>query len=162
MLAVASGLVWVKPELPERMDLVGMLKTIGERNDQINEVNGEIAGKMSDIDKRSSTTERIGSQLQALRAGISEQDRSLAELDRLSQKQIELSLSLQELASTLHADLDGVGQGSAEQKAALLKMQASAKHLTELAAEIAQTNSAIAGKVSAAAQTSAEVADDMP
>ncbi|HEU4963854.1 MAG TPA: hypothetical protein VFV52_08380 [Bacilli bacterium] len=161
-LGLLGTLAFASPQVPTQWDLLGMIRSIYAKNEQINEVNGGIVGQMSDINRLSDTTGRIGEGLSTLQAGVTKQDRSLARLQTLSQKQIDLSIDLKNYATTLHGDLTRIKQGSGHQSASVQAMIRAAHQLAQTAAEVEQTNATIAGKVDRAADLSAEVAHDMP
>lgn len=150
------------PKIPEKLDVLGMIRHIYANNDGINSTNSRIVGNMEQINTLAGTTARIGQQLTTLKQGLGEQDTSLANLNQLSQRQIELSDSLNRLASTLNNDLKLVKQGSASQSGSVQNMLDTTRNLSRLAQEVTSVNGTIAGKLDRATKTTAEVANNMP
>jgi hypothetical protein len=150
------------PTIPEKLDILGMIRQIYANNDGINSTNNEIVGNMKQINHLAGTTSRIGQQLTTLQQGLGEQDASLVNLNVLSQRQIELSDSLHKLANTLDHDLILVQQGSAGQSGSIQEMLETTRTLSRLAQEITTVNGTIAGKLDRAAKTTAEVVNSMP
>lgn len=150
------------PKLPEKLDVLGMIHHIYANNNGINNENQKIVGNMKQISDLAGKTVSIGGHLNELNAGLKEQDSSLAHLNELSKKQVELSDSLHNLAGTLSTDLKNVKQSSASQDSSVQQMLDSASSLSRLAKEIADVNSTIANKLERAKNTTAEVESEMP
>lgn len=139
-----------------------MIRHIHANNDSINNTNSEIVGKMQKINDLAGTTSRINDNLVNLKQGMTQQDSSLANLQQLSQKQIELSDSLNGLANTLSSDLSSVEQNSAQQKNSVQQMLNTSASLSRSAKEAVDLNEQIAGKLDKATSASAEVVKSMP
>lgn len=150
------------PQIPEKVDVLGMIRHIHANNDSINNTNSEIVGKMQKINDLAGTTSRINDNLVNLKQGMTQQDSSLANLQQLSQKQIELSDSLNGLANTLSSDLSSVEQNSAQQKNSVQQMLNTSASLSRSAKEAVDLNEQIAGKLDKATSASAEVVKSMP
>ncbi|WP_018131058.1 hypothetical protein [Effusibacillus pohliae] len=148
--------------IPEKLDVLGMIRHINANNEGINSVNDKILKDMENINRQSDTTARIHNGLLTLQQGMSEQDASLADLNRLSSKQVELSSSLNRLAGILATDLRDVQQASASQFGSVQKLLETANSLSRLAQEVADVNGSIAGKLDRATQASGQVASNMP
>lgn len=150
------------PHLPEQADLLKMIQSIQANTENINRINEDIAAQMTDIRDLSGTTERIGSGLQTLQAGVGEQDASLAHLDVLSRRQVELSEQLKGLATELQGDLGEVRGTAWRQKSAVAGMNEAGQSLTATAQEIGRINAAIAEDVRRAEQVAGETVRSMP
>lgn len=149
-------------KVPEKLDILGMIRKINNNNNDINSVNSNIVGDMKQINNLSGTTARIHEHLVTLKQGISEQDQSLANLQNLSGRQVELSTSLNKLAQSLDADLQRVNNSSAQQKGSVEQMMQATDSLARLAKEVTDINSGIAEKLDRASKATGQVVSNMP
>ncbi|MBX6353287.1 MAG: long-chain fatty acid--CoA ligase [Thermoflavifilum sp.] len=148
--------------LPKQLNLVGMVSDIRNKNDKLNQVNGQIVQSMEQISNMSETTASISNKLGTLSGGLKNQYAALSTLNDLSQQEVDLSNSLHGLSITAYTDMQRIGQASKTQDAWMQQMQSLAQQLGGAAGQLVTINQTMAGKLDTARQKAAHVASEMP
>ncbi|QSO52367.1 long-chain fatty acid--CoA ligase [Alicyclobacillus curvatus] len=156
-----TGLAYAH-RIPPSLNLLGTLRQVHHNNNQINQANNQIVGKMGKVENLSSLTPKLATQLQTLGNGLKQQNANLATLKTLSQDEIGLSQQFAVFASKINSDLGSVSGTTASQSATAANMSRVASRLNQTAGQLEQTNQQIAGKLSQANSQTQTVSQEVP
>lgn len=156
-----GGLAYAN-RIPPSLNLLGTLHKVHHNNDQINQANDQIVGKMGKVENLSSLTPKLATQLQTLGTGLHQQNANLTTLKKLSQDEIGLSQQFATLASKVHSDLASVSGTTKSQSSTAAEMSSTANHLNQTAGQLQQTNQQIATKLSQANTKTQTVSQEVP
>lgn len=156
-----GGLAYANRIAPS-LNLLGTLHKVHQNNDQINQANDQIVGKMGKVESLSSLTPKLATQLQTLGTGLHQQNTNLATLKKLSQDEIGLSQQFATLAGKVQSNLASVSGTTKSQANTAAEMSSVASHLNQTAEQLQQTNQQIATKLSQANTKTQTVSQEVP
>lgn len=149
-------------KVPKEFNLLGTVHHIGTNNQRLNQENKSILTGMDGIDALAGKTEHMDKLLHQIRSSFPNQTVDLANLNSLSQEQVTLSAQLHNYAANLNQSLSTVSANSTRQNGDMNRLVRSSEQLRQQAAKLYQTNQVIAGKLSTAAQKTAQADSEIP
>lgn len=143
-------------------DLIRLLRQLEQANGEIHQANGEILAVLAQVGRDAQRSAAVHRRMQALEAGLHQQQASLERLLGLTRAQARLSLELKALTGQIEPHGRSLAQTAATEAVALEQMAATTARLAGRLAEIEAANQRVAAKLARAEALSALVLSRMP
>ena len=146
----------------DQVDLNGMLEQIGQNNQQLVITNESILGGWLSIDDKTGQASQIHEKLKAVDEGFKIQSFTLGDLELVTEQQVDLSESMNDLSSFLNGKMNSIASSAKAQVDQTDQLRIITLYTKAKLEKALKQNRVLNDKLKSAADKSRQAADSLP